>query len=101
AIQRLYWYGPRNFEPWSDEEDDTSPGTSLPKLPQSSSGIYLIHARYSVQQVQKQKKSGSSVESGFEPKTFWLWSSGLTTRLARPPTDNNKKVSKNILILVY
>ncbi|GBM65491.1 hypothetical protein AVEN_223588-1 [Araneus ventricosus] len=33
ATRGLFWDGPRNFEPWSDDEDDTSAGSPLSKLP--------------------------------------------------------------------
>ncbi|GBN26316.1 hypothetical protein AVEN_117902-1 [Araneus ventricosus] len=32
ATQGLFWYGPRNFEPPSDDADDTCAGTPLSKL---------------------------------------------------------------------
>ncbi|GBM17244.1 hypothetical protein AVEN_72953-1, partial [Araneus ventricosus] len=32
----LFWDGPRNFEPQSDDEDDARAGTHLSKLPRHS-----------------------------------------------------------------
>ncbi|GBO34291.1 hypothetical protein AVEN_32896-1 [Araneus ventricosus] len=32
ATRGLFWDGPRNFEPWSDDEDDTRAGTPSPNF---------------------------------------------------------------------
>ncbi|GBM19274.1 hypothetical protein AVEN_133760-1, partial [Araneus ventricosus] len=38
ATRGLFWDGPRNFEPRSDDEDDTSAGTPSPNFRITSEG---------------------------------------------------------------
>ncbi|GBL75999.1 hypothetical protein AVEN_234314-1 [Araneus ventricosus] len=43
ATRGLFWDRPRNFEPQSDDEDDTCAGTPLSKLPRHTNGRTFGH----------------------------------------------------------
>ncbi|GBN42088.1 hypothetical protein AVEN_25751-1 [Araneus ventricosus] len=38
ATRRLFWDGPRHFEPWLDDEDDTRDGTPSPNFHTTPTG---------------------------------------------------------------
>ncbi|GBM86128.1 hypothetical protein AVEN_75403-1 [Araneus ventricosus] len=76
ATRGPYWKGPRNFEPRSDNEDDTLSGISSPNFPSTPAGGRFTHdVRFSVHQTHKH--GGSSAESSFERVTLWTRSRDL------------------------
>ncbi|GBM91409.1 hypothetical protein AVEN_204279-1 [Araneus ventricosus] len=64
ATRGLFWDGPRNFEPRSDDEDDTRADKPLSKLPLHTNGWTFGH--YLWFSVQQALHGRSSLESGFE-----------------------------------
>ncbi|GFU47724.1 hypothetical protein TNCV_4464751 [Trichonephila clavipes] len=73
--------GPRNFEPWSSDEDDTWAGTSFPNYNTTPTG-----GRLSSRQFQRASLPYPAVFSGtvLELKTSQTQSDTLTTRLPGP-----------------
>ncbi|GBL82895.1 hypothetical protein AVEN_106409-1 [Araneus ventricosus] len=64
ATRGLFWDGPRNFELWSDDEDDTRADTSPPNCRTKPAGALLTQVRFNEYHVHK---NGGSAELGFEP----------------------------------
>ncbi|GBL93817.1 hypothetical protein AVEN_153592-1 [Araneus ventricosus] len=80
----VFWDGPGNFEPRSDDETDIIVGTPSPNFPTTPAGKRLTDdVRFNVHQ--DHIHGGSSVESGFEPGILGPRSRDLTTR---PPWTN-------------
>ncbi|GBM10585.1 hypothetical protein AVEN_21913-1 [Araneus ventricosus] len=78
--QQEGWDGPHNFEPRSDDENDTYAGTLLSKLTRYTSGCkFHHHLWFNVQRAHMHNEV--SVESDFEPGT--LQPQDLTTRPKR------------------
>ncbi|GBO26496.1 hypothetical protein AVEN_49694-1, partial [Araneus ventricosus] len=75
ATRRIFRNGPRNLEPRSNDEDD-SWASALFKVSRQSVCPHMYEFTT--------KHGGSSVESGFEPGTFWPRSRDVTTRPPRP-----------------
>ncbi|GBN96015.1 hypothetical protein AVEN_110249-1 [Araneus ventricosus] len=46
STRGLFWDGPRNFEPWSDDEDDTWAGTPTPNFHATPAGGRLATTYY-------------------------------------------------------
>ncbi|GBN07048.1 hypothetical protein AVEN_150760-1 [Araneus ventricosus] len=81
----LFWDGPLNFEPQSDDEDDTSAGTPFSKLPRQREEFWQLRMIYSAT---GPIRGGSSVESGFEPGVLWPQGRDPTIRPPRPHVDS-------------
>ncbi|GBN62347.1 hypothetical protein AVEN_58174-1 [Araneus ventricosus] len=79
ATRGLFLDGPRNFEPWSDDEDDASACTPSPNFRATLTGGRLATSD------DLACNGGSSVESDFEPGTLLPRSLDLTIRPPRPP----------------
>ncbi|GBO34344.1 hypothetical protein AVEN_39630-1 [Araneus ventricosus] len=82
AIRRLFWDEPRNFEPRSDDENDTRAGTPFSRPPRHTSGRAFDTLRI-IKRATGPIHSGSSVESGSEPGTLRLQGRHPTTRPPR------------------
>ncbi|GBL87119.1 hypothetical protein AVEN_218804-1 [Araneus ventricosus] len=92
AALGLYWDGPRNFEPRSDDERllQLAPPS---KIPHHTNGRAFGTLRMILRETGP-IHVGSLVELGFEPGTFRPQSPDLTTRLPRPahkPSETNLK----------
>ncbi|GBN33563.1 hypothetical protein AVEN_218043-1 [Araneus ventricosus] len=90
ATRQLFWDGFRNFEPLSDDEDDTRDGIPSPNFRTKPVGGCLVpYLRFNVKQAHKHcgspAESVSNLElSGPEAETLPLGHRGLTTSW-KPP----------------
>ncbi|GBM29554.1 hypothetical protein AVEN_206396-1 [Araneus ventricosus] len=80
----LFRDGPRNFEPRSDDEDDTRAGTPSPNFSATPEGGRLA-TTYDL--AGNRPHGGTSMESGFEPATLRFRCRDLTTRPQRPSRE--------------
>ncbi|GBM42648.1 hypothetical protein AVEN_221760-1 [Araneus ventricosus] len=93
AVTRgLFWDGPRNFEPWSDDEE---PVSTLSKLPRHTNGSTFCPGGFGMHQARL--LGGSSIEPGFELGTLRLRNRDLSTRPQRPPQDSKSKILKKLI----
>ncbi|GBM09731.1 hypothetical protein AVEN_101783-1 [Araneus ventricosus] len=72
--------GPRSFEHWTDDKNDTFTGTPSPNF-RATNGRIFDPEGCNVHQVHLH--GGSSMESGFETRTLRARSRVLTTRQPR------------------
>ncbi|GBN27949.1 hypothetical protein AVEN_179275-1 [Araneus ventricosus] len=80
ATRGLFWDGSRNFEPQSDDEEDTRAGTSPPNFDTIPGGGRLASTYDLTCNRPTYIHGGSSVESDFEPRTIGFRTSNLMAR---------------------
>ncbi|GBN70773.1 hypothetical protein AVEN_84384-1 [Araneus ventricosus] len=93
ATRGLFWDGPRNFEPRSDDEDDTRAGTPSTKFHATPTGGRLT----TTYDLACNRPHTRRIFSGIGSRTLRPQSRDLTTRPPRP----QKKILKVDDITIY